>query len=226
MDGRGWAGVRPRGFAPDGSLIHVVAALFPDAGAGSRRPDHLARQGIEAVLDLSGAGEIHPLRYASLVASVIGMVLVPLANFFWRRVWRWFPAIERLTFTDLNGTWEGHITTMWKSPDTGEPPEPFPVTVQVTQSLFSTAIRFTTKEATSYSTRCSLQADRASGAFRLLYSYEHRPTARVRPRSPGHDGSAWLEMHLAADRDTLVGQYFTDRMTVGDIKLCRVSTGT
>ena len=181
-------------------------------------------QAIEAIADLHGAGETNPLRFTSLVTFFIGAVLVPLANVLWRLVWRRFPAIARATFPDLNGTWEGRIATMWISPDTGKTPDPIQVTVRIKQSLFSTAVQFKTKDATSYSTRCSLEAHRAPGTYRVLYSYEHRPTASVRPRNPAHHGFAWLEMDIAADRDRLVGQYFTDRRTTGDIELCRAAS--
>ena len=186
----------------------------------------LVVQAIEALLELSGSGATHPLRYASLAASVIGVILVPVANVVWRGVWRRFPAIERATFPDLNGTWEGHIFSTWVSPDTGTVPEPIPVTVRITQSLFSTTVRFQTHEAMSRSTWCTLEAHRAAGAYRVLYAYEHEPTAGVRPRNPSHRGFTRLEMDIDAERDRLGGQYFTERKTTGDIKLRRAPPGS
>lgn len=186
----------------------------------------LVVQAIEALLELSDSGDTHPLRYASLVASVIGAILVPLANVAWRGVWRRLPPIERATFPDLNGTWEGYIFSTWISPNTDAIPEPLPVVVRIRQSLFSTAVLFQTDEAKSRSTWSTLEVDRAAGAYRVFYSYEHQPMAAVRPRNPSHRGFAWLEMDIDADRNTLKGQYFTDRKTTGDIKLGRTPSGS
>lgn len=128
----------------------------------------LVVQSTEAILELSGSGATHPLRYASFAATVIGVILVPVANVVWRGVWRRFPTIERATFPDLNGTWEGHISSTWISLDTGATPEPLPVIVRIRQSLFSTAVRFQTVEAKSRSTWCMLEVDRGAGVYRVV----------------------------------------------------------
>lgn len=184
-------------------------------------PTILLVQAFAAVLDMVDPGEVQPLRFASLVAFVIGGVLVYFADAIWPRVWRQFPAVERATFPDLNGTWEGHTCSTWISPDTDATPEPLRVRVRITQSLFSTTVRFQTDEAKSHSTWCTLEADRTAGVYRVFYAYEHQPMAGVRPRNPSHRGFAQLEMDIDADRNMLEGQYFTERKTTGDIKLRR-----
>jgi hypothetical protein len=45
----------------------------------------------------------------------------------------------------------------------------------------------------------------------------------VAHRSNRHDGIAWLEMDYERHPDRLVGQYFTDRRTTGDIELTRTN---
>ena len=174
---------------------------------------------IEAVIDIAGGIETNPLKYASLVVFVIGGLLMPLANLAWRRVWRQFPAIERATFPDLNGTWEGQIVTTWKDPTTGATPPPIPATVWIKQSLFSTSVRLRTGESHSHSTRCHLEADHGAGVYRVWYSYDNRPKAEISHRSARHEGVAWLELDIGQGRNRLVGQYFTDRRTTGDMDL-------
>ncbi|MEE8477073.1 MAG: hypothetical protein V3S19_01815 [Gemmatimonadales bacterium] len=178
----------------------------------------------EAVVSMAGGAETNPLKHASLVALIIGGVLTPLANMFWRKLWRWFPAIERATFPDLNGTWEGDFVTTWKDPDTGTTPPPIPATVSIRQTLFSTAVSLRTGESHSHSTRCHLEADHGAQIYRIWYSYDNRPKAEVSHRSARHEGVAWLELNLSEDQDRLAGQYFTDRRTTGDMNLRRTSS--
>lgn len=178
----------------------------------------------EAVVSMAGGAETNPLKHASLVVLIIGGVLTPLANMFWRKLWRWFPAIERATFPDLNGAWEGELVTTWKDPDTGTTPPSIPVTVSIRQTLFSTAVSLRTGESHSHSTRCQLEADRGAQIYRVWYSYDNRPRAEVSHRSARHEGVAWLELNLSEDQDRLAGQYFTDRRTTGDMNLRRTSS--
>ena len=182
----------------------------------------------EAVVSMAGGAETNPLKHASLVVLIIGGVLTPLANMFWRKLWRWFPAIGRATFPDLNGTWDGDLVTTWKDPDTGAgagaTPPPILATVSIRQTLFSTAVSLRTGESHSHSTRCQLEADHGAQIYRVWYSYDNRPRAEVSHRSARHEGVAWLELDLSEDQDRLVGQYFTDRHTTGDMNLRRTSS--
>lgn len=179
---------------------------------------------IEAVINIIGGEKTNLLRDASLAVLVISVVLTPLANFLWRPVWRRFPAIERATFPDLNGTWEGEIVTTWTGPGSGTSPSPIPTTVRIKQSLFSTSVHLRTGESHSYSTWCHLEADRKAGVYRVRYFYDNRPKAEVNSGSRRHEGAAWLELNIDEDRNRLVGQYFTDRRTTGDMSLHRAAS--
>ena len=178
----------------------------------------------EAAIEIAGGEKTNPLKHASLVVFVIGAMLAPLANSLWRHIWRWIPAIESAIFPDLNGTWEGSILTTWTDPKTGKSTSPIPATVWIKQSLFSTKLRLRTGESHSHSTRCHLEADRNAGVYRFWYSYDNRPKAEFSHRSARHEGIAWLELNIDEDRDRLVGQYFTDRRTTGDVNLRRAVT--
>ena len=98
------------------------------------------------------------------------------------------------------------------------------MTIRINQTLFATAVFSQTGESHSHSTRCYLEADRATGIYGVRYSYANRPRATVRHSSPRHDGFAWLELNIQADPNRLIGQYFTERRTTGDIELRRVET--
>lgn len=80
-----------------------------------------------------------------------------------------------------------------------------------------------TSESTSHSTRSLLEAFRDTGRLRVWYTYNNDPQAQVRRRSSPHEGVAWLEIEPATDRRKLVGRYYTDRKSSGDIELIRLA---
>ena len=111
----------------------------------------------------------------------------------------------------------------WINPETGQRLPPIPTTIWIRQSLFTTSIKLRTGESTSYSKRCLLEADPDAGRFRFWYSYDNDPKAEFRYRSARHEGVAWLEMDLDADPEHLVGYYYTERKTSGDMDVQRTS---
>jgi SMODS-associating 2TM, beta-strand rich effector domain len=180
--------------------------------------------GIEGAAGLVTSQPPSELKLISLIASVISVVGGGIASASWRWVWRRFPVIGRKTFPDLSGTWEGTLVSTWKDPATGKGVPPIPVTIWIRQGLFSTSIKLGTGESTSFSTRCLLEADRESGRFRFWYSYDNTPRAAYRHRSARHEGVAWLELDIGTDPSRLIGCYYTDRKTSGDIDVRRTGT--
>jgi len=162
------------------------------------------------------------LKLISLVVTIICTGIVAIANLVWRRLWKRFPLIGRKLFPDLTGTWAGALESTWKNPETGQGIAPIAVTLWIRQGLFSTSIKLRTGESTSYSTRCLLEADQEAGRFRFWYSYDNNPRAQYRNRSARHEGVAWLELDIDADPERLIGCYYTDRKTSGDIDIRRV----
>jgi hypothetical protein len=155
---------------------------------------------------------------------VISTVMVTIASAVWRRVWNRFPIVGRKFFPDLTGTWAGELVSTWTSPSTAEGIAPIPVTIWIRQGLFSTSIKLCSAESTSYSTRCLLEADHEIGRFRFWYSYDNDPRAQHRHRSARHEGVAWLELDIDNDPERLVGCYYTDRKTSGDIDVRRLKS--
>ncbi len=177
--------------------------------------------GIEASLEIIQGSSPPTWKFISLVATIISFVLVGIVSVIWRSVWALFPWIRRKTFPDLNGTWEGHLVSTWINPETGQCLEPIPTTIWVRQGIFTTSIKLQTGESTSYSTRCLLEADHDAGRFRFWYSYSNDPKAEFRYRSGHHEGVAWLELDIDTDPERLVGYYYTERKTSGDIDVRR-----
>ena len=162
------------------------------------------------------------LKLISFFAFVMTVGVAGIASLTWRHIWQWFPLIARKTFPDLNGTWEGTMVSTWVDPATGKPLPDIPTTLWIRQNLFSMSIKLRTKESTSYSTRCVLEAEHDAGRFRIWYSYDNQPKAEVAYRSSQHEGVAWLEMDIDDDDNRLAGQYYSSRRTAGDMTYTRV----
>jgi hypothetical protein len=179
--------------------------------------------GIEYISERINGHPSSTLKYISFVTMAISSVITLIVGVIWRRVWLWFPFIGKITFPDLNGTWEGHLLSTWTDPKTGQPKPKIPTKIWVRQSIFTTTIKLQTGESTSYSTRCLLEADRDAGRFRFWYSYSNQPKAKFSSRSARHDGVAWLELDIDTDHNRLIGYYYTDRKTSGDIDVIRIN---
>ena len=179
--------------------------------------------GMEALWKIIQGTTSSPLKSISLVAMLISTVLAGIVSATWRYVWARFPWIGRQTFPDLTGTWEGHLISTWINPDTRQRLPPIPTTIWIRQGLFATSIKVRTDESMSYSKRCWLETDPEAGRFRCWYAYDNDPKAAFRFRSARHEGVAWLEMDMDANPERLLGYYYTERKTSGDMDVGRTS---
>lgn len=135
--------------------------------------------------------------------------------------WAWrLPIFQGwlVPYPDLQGTWEGTLESTWKDPQTGNRKQPIPATLVITQSFSTLSCTLYTEESTSYSNTAQISADDEGNLLRLSYNYTNRPRAGVRERSEIHDGAAILRI-VTKPRRALVGDYWTDRKTTGDVRL-------
>lgn len=177
---------------------------------------------LESAAEMTTGTTVSPLKFVSLVVFLLGTVIVAALNWCWRPLWRRFPALSRILFPDLNGTWKGTLQTTWKDAD-GVTPGPIESTIWVRQSLFAIHVQQRTNESDSWSQRVFPEANGESGRFGLWYSYVNQPKAAVSHRSAPHDGVARLEHSRNGNADRLSGQYYTARRTNGDIIVERIS---
>jgi hypothetical protein len=178
---------------------------------------------IDGVFAWIGGEYVGLFRKASMAVTVIGIILLPLAELVWRPVWRRFPILARKLFPDCSGVWEGELHSTWKDPSTGLRIPPITARFFIFQGLLSTSVRMSTGESSSHSTRCWLEADPASRQFVIAYTYRNTPGAKVSERSTQHDGVAWLSFDHTASPPRMTGRYCTTRHTSGDIDIKRVS---
>jgi hypothetical protein len=199
------------GLLPRSAQITIVVGLVAYAGWVVS----------EASQILTGTA-ISPLKSTSLVGTIIGLAIIAF-GVFWRKVWYWIPVLSRW-FPDLTGRWEGTYVSSYVHPDGQKATGAF--TAIIRQGLFTSSVTAKTCEMTSHSTRSWLEADHNAQRFTIGYTYHSIPNAAVRDRSPPHEGACFLHNLPDNDPDTLKGIYYTERRSIGDIDLKRVSRDT
>jgi hypothetical protein len=154
----------------------------------------------------------------------IDMILV---GFFVKWIWKWKILQGWLVpFPDLNGTWQGKIKSLWKSPETGRSPDAVDVILIIKQTFLNISCSIKTAESESVSYSASFLIHGETGQKQLVYSYFNKPKPSVRKRSMPHDGTARLNILTHGERIKLEGEYWTSRETIGEIDLERISGNT
>ena len=171
------------------------------------------------ILALAGGLELSDLKaFFSLIPKVVTVDLVVIALFAkWAWKWKIFKG-WLVPFPNLNGTWSGHIYSEWQDPKTGKKPAPIPTMLTIKQSLSEVSCVMHTGEMVSNSYTEAMLIDPARQIKQLAYSYVSTPRAAVSERSQTHDGSIKLRIIESPERK-LSGQYWTDRLTKGEIIL-------
>jgi hypothetical protein len=164
-------------------------------------------------IDLSKAKD-----FFSLVPKVVTIDLLISAVFV---KWGWKIQIFRgwlVPFPDLSGTWRGFIYSDWRNPATGKKSAPIPVMLTVNQSFFhvSCVMRTGEMESSSYSEGFLIDPDRQMKS--VAYSYTSKPRLTLSERSIPHDGTAVFQV-IEIPKKKLVGRFWTERLTKGEIRL-------
>ncbi len=156
----------------------------------------------------------------SIVGMIISFLVIGGFSVCWRWVWRWIPMLSRW-FPDLTGRWEGTYVSSYRRADGTRATGSFSAVIR--QGLFTSSVIARTGEMTLHSTRSWLAADRDARRFTVGYTYRSIPDAAVRERSAPHDGVCFLQSLPDDDSECLKGIYYTERRTIGDITMRRMS---
>jgi hypothetical protein len=150
---------------------------------------------------------------SSVVSTILVMLL--LTSYVSRKVWAFFAWFDESIFPDLNGTWEGIITL-----ENGQELEAKAV---IRQSLLTTQIDMhgeTTKSITLETTPTIEQ-----GQKKLYYVYRSTPK---KPEWSPYNGSTIFDIRTVSSesgkKHELSGSYYTDRKTIGRVKLTQISS--
>jgi hypothetical protein len=152
------------------------------------------------------------LKHLSAVVSV-AMVSV---GAFERWLWR-LPVIRPMLAKRpvILGTWRARMTPA-SSPD-GAAVRGSEGYMVVRQTFSGLSMRLLTQESSSETLVGSITRS-ADGLFEVVGVYRNTPDVTVRGRSPIHLGALLLRVH-GDPPESLAGQYWTDRATVGTIEL-------
>lgn len=126
-----------------------------------------------------------------------------ISAFYCTIVWRCNP-LEK--YPRLNKKYKGII----KTEHYGERD----IEVEIKHNLIYTYIKMKSKESTSKSQAFNIYQDGEDWV--LVYTYINEPKMLERGHSDIHYGTCVLEI---TDKDRLIGKYYTDRKTVGEIEL-------
>ena len=155
-------------------------------------------------------------RLISIVVTIDGIFIWLFTKYFWK----WHLLYDWLVpFPNLNGIWKGELISTWKDPNTGQAINPIPTTLTIKQSFLSIHCVMRTKDINSESLVCSFDIDKDRQKLKLIYSYDGNPKLTVRDKSPRHFGTAMFDIEVIKNKK-LIGSYWTDRKTTGEINLC------
>lgn len=118
----------------------------------------------------------------------------------------------------LHGTWRGTLTPQSEDPTTGESwPSDDDVYLVITQDYSTIHARLHTRNGSSQTISTKLERA-ADGAYEVYSVYRFDPQLGGRDGNPMHNGT--LKLNVADGvSPRLVGEYWTDRETIGRLEL-------
>jgi hypothetical protein len=198
------------GLLPMGRLIVSIAVMYAALivlaeAVSLRLSDH--SQSILGSISLAFAG-----------ATTLQLLLVAWFYIGWRRLWRWFPVLNRL-FPDVNGEW--NIRIHWRGiVDSGV----VDAKATVRQDFLRISMEVQSAHSDSQTLIAQPRRDPESGRAILYYVYLVIPKG-MRPNAgqPYH-GAAVLKFS-EANGGQLGGNYWTTQKTSGYFQLSRKRSG-
>ncbi|WP_420719015.1 hypothetical protein [Vibrio navarrensis] len=145
------------------------------------------------------------------------LILIITSNFTARPIWKILKFFIPSLYPDLNGTWEGEITT--------ENKQVIPVRVLIKQSLLETQINIHTETSKSLTLESTPIVE--GGEPKLYYMYRSLPKD---PNWSSYLGTTIFDVRKVEENKKskfeLSGYYYTDRKTVGRIRFRQIGKDT
>ena len=168
-----------------------------------------------ALLLLSAGTEVPLTFFTPLGKVVTGIIL--LLKIFDKWLWRILPT-KLVRRPKVFGTWRVNVHSKWQDPKTGAGIEPINAYLAVRQTFWTIDARLMTAESKSYQLSAQLvpPTPEVEDEYLLVAVYRNEPKLSVRDRSEIHFGA--LILRIPADSPkALTGQYWTDRLTCGEL---------
>lgn len=133
-------------------------------------------------------------------------------------LWAW-PLLRQVLAKqpDLRGMWRVSLRSSYTTPD-GKTVAPIGGWIAIRQTASWLSVRLYTSESSSMSAAAQISRS-PDGVCHLAAVYSNRPNAAVRDRSPIHHGGFVLDVDHAQVPMKMTGNYWTDRLTRGDMDL-------
>jgi hypothetical protein len=148
-------------------------------------------------------------------ATILQLVLMGWFYFGWRRLWRWFPALNRLLFPDIGGEW--NIEINWQRKDENGVVE---AEATVTQDFLRVSMEVRSPKSDSRTLIAQPEKDSKSGRPQLYYVYQVTTKAVGLNPSRTYYGAAILSFSEVGGGQ-LSGNYWTTAETCGHFRLSR-----
>jgi len=160
-----------------------------------------------------------PLKPALLTPlSTVVTVVVWIALFF--DLWLWKLPVLHGWFVKrpvIDGTWKVAFRSDYINPETGAATPPLEGYMVIKQTHSKLTMRLLTAESTSELVGNEIVCA-TDGSYCVSGVYSNEPRLEVRHRSPIHYGGIRLKV-IEQPAQQLIGHYWTDRKTAGEIEL-------
>jgi len=154
------------------------------------------------------------LHHLSTVITVVLYAVIAFDLWLWKLplLHDWF--VKRPV---IDGTWKVELRSNWKDPATQNTMPPIEGYMVVRQTFSTLSMRLLTAESHSelVGTEIVCSADRQ---YCVSGVYRNEPRFEVRDRSEMHYGAVWLRI-ITQPTKQLIGHYWTDRATAGEMEL-------
>ena len=163
---------------------------------------------------LLSAGLDVPLGFFSPVGKVVTGIILLLGAFD-KWLWRLLPS-KLVKRPKVYGTWRVALISNWVDPSTGEVVNSIDAFLAIRQTFSAIDARLLTLESKSQQLSAQLVPSPADDEYLLVAVYRNEPKLLIRGRSPIHFGALILRIPAEPSRN-LAGEYWTDRMTCGEL---------
>lgn len=164
-------------------------------------------------------GIIPSISWLRPLGAVIGVLMLSIGAFD-RYLWRIRPFRGWLSSRPiLSGSWIAEFVSSYHGDSSDESDSPPEAYMSIHQTYSNVQLRLMTEESYSVVLFASLEA-LPDGSFQLGATYRNEPNIAVRDRSPIHNGSLLLNVP-DPEPTQIVGYYWTDRLSRGELKLIK-----
>jgi hypothetical protein len=150
-------------------------------------------------------------------SAVISSVIMVFFYFGWKKIWLYFPSLNKILFPDLNGQWDMIIHWNWdgRSGTTN-------AKAYIQQNFLTMSMEMVSNESDSETLLAKPKKDPESGRPILYYVYRNIPKHINGVQKPPYEGAAILKLDHT-DLNCLKGNYFTNSSSSGHYELVRTS---